>query len=127
MVAGIGIDLVDVERFREKLTDELVAEVFLPGETEYCMSQVRHWENFAARFAAKEAVFKALGRGLSSGLRFKEVETVRDPETGAVSIEVHGNTREAMAGEGITRLLVSMSHTRKSAIAMVIAERPEKV
>lgn len=127
MVLGIGIDLVDVERFREKLTDELIEELFLPSETDYCRSQIRYWENFAARFAAKEAAFKALGHGLSSGLRFREVEVQRDMKTGAVFLNLHGSALRAMRQNGVSRLLVSLSHTRKSAIAMVIAEGPEKV
>lgn len=127
MVVGIGIDLVDIERFREKLNKELIQEIYLPSETDYCRSQVRYWENFAARFAAKEAAFKALGHGLASGLRFRDVEVDRDPGTGAVFLRLHGLALETMQQNGISRLLVSLSHTRKSAIAMVIAEGPEKV
>ncbi len=127
MVVGIGIDLVDMERFREKLNQELIEEIYLPSETDYCRSQIRYWENFAARFAAKEAAFKALGHGLSSGLRFREVEVKRDPKTGAVFLDLHGLALKTMQQNGITKLLVSLSHTRKSAIALVIAEGPEKV
>ncbi len=52
-VKGIGIDLVEIDQFRKKLSEDLIREVFLPDEIEYCRSQVRYWENFAGRFAAK--------------------------------------------------------------------------
>jgi len=122
MVKGIGIDLVEVQQFRAKLTDELVNELFTESEIEYCRSQVRYWENFAARFAAKEATFKALGKGLSAGLRFKDVEVVKNMETGAVSIKLHRSALRAMEENSVSALSVSLSHTRQSAIAVVIAE-----
>lgn len=122
MIIGVGIDLVEVERFREKLTDELVDELFTTDEALYCRSQVRFWENFAARFAAKEAVFKALGHGLSSGIRFTDVEVVRDPGTGSVGIRLHGIALKIALSRGITVVHLSISHTRKTAVAMAIAE-----
>lgn len=127
MVAGIGIDLVDIGSFRKKLTDELIKEVFLKKEIEYCTSQVRHWENFAGRLAAKEAAMKALGAGLSSGLRFKDIEVERNSGNGSISLLLHGKALELKAEKGITALAVSISHTRSSAIAIVIAEASETV
>ncbi len=127
MIIGVGIDLVDVKQFRDKLNDELVQELFLTDEIEYCRSQVRFWENFSARFAAKEAVFKALGHGLSSGLRFRDVEVVRRTDTGAVSIKLHGKALKEAEKLGIVKLPLSISHTRECAIAIVIAEGSETV
>jgi len=121
-VLGIGIDTVDVDSFRKKLTDELAEELFQPEEIAYCRSQVRFWENFAARFAAKEAVFKAMGAGLSSGLRFKEVEIVKCMDKGSVSVKLHGKALQTGKEKNITRLIVSMSHSRKNAVAIVLAE-----
>lgn len=120
-IKGLGIDLVDMETFRAKLTPELIEEVFLPEEVAYCCTQTRSWENYAARFAAKEAAFKALGRGLAQGLRFRQVEVVRDPNTGAVSLKLTGRALEVMEEAGVKELPVSLSHTRKAAIAIVIA------
>ncbi|MCK5131965.1 MAG: holo-ACP synthase [Candidatus Sabulitectum sp.] len=122
MVAGVGIDIVDVATFRSRLDDRLIAELFLPAEIEYCRSQVRYWENFAARFAAKEAAFKALGAGLSSGLRFKDVEIVKCGETGNISIKLHGKALAIQDEKRIDKILVSVSHTKKNAIAIIIAE-----
>lgn len=122
MVVGIGIDTVDVVSFKSRLCDSLIEELFFPGEIEYCKSQVRYWENFAARFAAKEATFKALGAGLSSGLRFKDVEIVKSPASGSISLKLHGKALTVQNKKNINSLHVSISHTRNSAIAIVIAE-----
>ena len=79
----------DIDKAKLLLTDELIAELFLPQEIEYAGSQAHPWENFAARFAAKEAAFKALGAGLSQGLRFRDVEVCREV-SGAVSLRFLG-------------------------------------
>ncbi|MCK5785207.1 MAG: holo-ACP synthase [Candidatus Sabulitectum sp.] len=122
MVVGIGIDTVDVASFRSRLDDRLIEELFLPAEIEYCRSQVRYWENFAARFAAKEAAFKALGTGLSSGLRFRDIEVVKDTGAGSISITLHGKAIQVQNEKKIHSMIVSISHTRINAIAVVIAQ-----
>ena len=121
MIVGLGIDIVDLAGFRDRLDDDLIAELFLPAEIEYCRSQVRFWENFAGRFAAKEAAFKALGAGLEQGLRFRQVEILR-AASGAVSLEFHGQAAELAAEKGVLEFFVSISHSRSSAVAVVIAE-----
>ena len=121
MIIGTGIDIVDVSTFRRRLSEELVAELFLPDEVTYCRTQARSWENFAARFAAKEAAFKALGAGLEQGLRWHQVEVVRDP-AGPVALRLHGLAAELAAGQGVTACHLSLSHSSENAIAMVIME-----
>lgn len=122
MIVGLGVDLVDVNEFRKKLSDELVSELFLPDEITYCRSQVRFWENFAGRFAAKEATFKALSSGLSSGVRFRDVEVVKDHGSGSVSLVLHNKALEIKTALGITTFHLSISHTKNNAIAVVVAE-----
>ncbi len=126
-ITGVGIDIVDLDVFRRRLdqNDGLSGDLFLPGEIEYCESRARPWESYAARFAAKEAVFKALGRGLSHGLTFRQVEVIKD-EYGAVGIQLTGKSL-ARAGEtGVTDIRLSISHTRSSAIAAVVMEGTER-
>ena len=123
MVIGLGIDLVDVSDFRKKLSNELISELFLPEEIKYCRSQVRFWENFAGRFAAKEATFKSLSSGLSSGIRFRDVEVVKDHETGSVSLRLFNKALKLQNALGITTFHLSISHTKNNAIAVVIAEK----
>ena len=122
MVLGIGIDTVDVVSFRNRLNDRLTNELFLAAAIEYCRSQARPWENFAARFAAKEAAFKAMGRGLSSGIRFLDVEVARNAETGAVFLVLYRKALFFQNSLGIQKLHVSISHTRSNAVAIVVAE-----
>ena len=117
-LVGVGIDLVDIKVFKERLDSKMIEDLFLPGEMEYCTSRARPWESYAARFAAKEAVFKALGRGLSHGMGWKDVEVVRD-HRGAVYVLLGGNAARAAEELSVKSIWLSLSHTRTSAIAMV--------
>jgi holo-[acyl-carrier protein] synthase len=121
LIIGVGIDIVDIDDFRRRLTPGLEAELFLSAEREYASSQARSWENFAVRLAAKEAAFKALGAGLSGGLRMRDVEVVRD-ESGRVSLRFHGRASELAREKDVTVSHLSMSHGRQSAIAVVMLE-----
>jgi holo-[acyl-carrier protein] synthase len=125
LIIGVGADIVDIDEFREKLTPELVEELFLPEEIAYASSQARPWENYAVRLAAREAAFKALGAGLSQGLRFRDVEVVRDPRSGSVALRLHGRAGELAAEKKVSATHLSMSHSRRSAIAVVIIEGSE--
>jgi holo-[acyl-carrier protein] synthase len=121
-VVGVGIDIVDLAVFRRRLEtqDGLAEELFFPSEIEYCAARARPWESYAARFAAKEAVFKALGRGLSHGLRWKQVEVLRE-ESGAVGLRLMDSALAAAGELGVGILQLSMSHSGENAIAIVIA------
>jgi holo-[acyl-carrier protein] synthase len=121
MIIGVGVDLVDIDEFRGRLNDELIEELFLPDEAAYARTQRRSWENLAARLAAKEAAFKALGAGLSQGQRWRDVE-VRREESGAVSLALHGKARELADKKTVKGCKVSLSHSRSAAIAIVIME-----
>lgn len=121
MIIGIGIDIVPVGRFHSRLDEGLIAELFLPDEIAYCRTQARFWENFAARFAAKEAAFKALGAGLDQGLRWHDVEIVRDP-AGPVHLRFHGQAAAQAAERNVTASHLSLSHSSENAIAMVVLE-----
>jgi holo-[acyl-carrier protein] synthase len=125
LIIGVGVDIVDIDGFREKLTPELVDELFLPSEKSYASSQARSWENYAVRMAAKEAAFKALGAGLSQGMRWRDVEVVRNESTGSVSLRLHGRAGELAEEKSVSAGHLSMSHSRRSAIAVVILEGPE--
>ncbi len=121
MIIGIGIDIVDLGRFKKRLTPELIEELFLPDEIAYCRTQRRNEENYAARFGAKEAVFKALGAGLEQGLRWHDVEVVKK-ESGAVRIQMSGRAAELANQKSVTQSFLSLSHSRDNAIAMVVLE-----
>ena len=121
LIIGVGIDIVDLDDFRARLSDALVDELFLPGEVEHASSRARPWESYGARFAAKEAAFKALGAGLADGLRFRDVEVVRRP-SGEVGIRLSGRALAVASEKGVASNRVSLAHSGKSAVAVVIME-----
>ena len=98
-----------------------MADVFLPAESEYASSRARPWESFAVRFAAKEAAMKALGRGLKHGVAWTDIEVVRD-ESGHVGLALAGAALARFAEIGAASVRLSVSHSSKSAVAVVILE-----
>jgi holo-[acyl-carrier protein] synthase len=121
VIVGVGIDIVDLEEFRARLSDDLVADVFLPAEIEYASSRALPWESFAARFAAKEAAMKALGAGLAQGMRWRDIEVVRDA-AGQVELALRGAALELSREKGTLSTSLSVSHSARSAVAVVILE-----
>ncbi|MEN8208827.1 MAG: holo-ACP synthase [Candidatus Fermentibacteria bacterium] len=118
---GVGIDIVDIGIFKKRLDDGMITDLFLPGEIEYCSSRARPWESYAARFAAKEASFKALGAGLSHGLRWRNVEIIKE-ESGAVSVQLNGKALEQARNKHVKQVRLSISHSGENAIAVVTME-----
>lgn len=117
-----GVDLVEVSRIAVMCADHperFVERCFTPAEQAYCLGRKREAEHLAARFAAKEAVLKALGTGLSSGLFWTDIEVHRDTD-GRPSIQLHNKAAQAATALGIRSWLVSLSHTQTNAIASVI-------
>lgn len=125
MIVGIGVDVVDVPRMREVLerTPSFRERTFTEGERADAEKRRDPSERFAARFAAKEAVMKAMGLGLGA-FGFYDVETVL-AESGRPSLKITGRAAELADEAGITAWHLSLSHTDNTAIAMVIAERAE--
>jgi len=121
VIVGIGIDIVDLDEFRARLSDALVREVFLPAETAYASSRARPWESYAARFAAKESAMKALGAGLSQGVRWTDVEVLRGAD-GDLGLRLDGRALEAAREKRVTRSWVSVSHSETTAAAVVVLE-----
>ncbi len=119
---GIGCDIIEIQRIAKAIEREhFVERVFTEQETGYCRQQGQQAAaSFAARFAAKEAVLKALGTGLRGG-RLVDVEVVPDA-LGKPEIRLHGYFAELAAKQGMRRLCVSLSHSRAYAIAFVTLE-----
>jgi len=115
---GIGVDVVKVERV-EKLSPQACERLFTVEERAYCeKSPLLRAERFAARFAAKEAVLKALGTGLTAGIRWHDIEVIR-AESGAPHVVLHGKAQELAQSKGVAQVLISLSHDGGIAIAMV--------
>ncbi len=120
---GLGIDLVEVPRIRDLLLkhgDRFKERTFTPGEIAYCDACADPAMHYAARFAAKEAAAKALGTGLwVEGVDWKSFEIVREA-SGRPVLVLHGGALIHAQAQGVTRLLVSLTHTRELAQAQVI-------
>jgi len=114
-----GVDLVSLPRFARALErhgERLLVRVFTPAEVALCAGKVA---SLAARFAAKEAVVKALGTGIGP-VSWREVEVLRG-EDGAPVLRLHGEAARRAAALGLTRWSLSLSHTREMAVAFVVA------
>ena len=120
---GIGTDIVDVSRMREKIEKDggFRQFVFSPEEIAYCGRQTFPAEHYAARFAAKEALLKALGTGWANGIAFNEISIEHD-DKGRPSFRFIGETAATMAKTGSTTFHVSLSHERDKALAFVVIE-----
>jgi len=120
---GLGIDLVEVARIRDLLTkhgDRFKERTFTAGEIAYCDTCADPAMHYAARFAAKEAAAKAIGTGLwAQGVDWKDIEVTRE-ETGKPVLLLHGGAQSHAQSQGVTRILVSLTHTRDLAQAQVI-------
>ena len=119
-IAGIGTDIVDIERFQTKINRrKFVQSVFSPLEIGYCLDQKNSGQCFAARFAAKEAYMKAIGKGWSKHANFNEIEIFKNAFQAPV-IRLSGETLSYFEEANYSEIFVSLSHTRKSAVAFVI-------
>ncbi|MBX3281106.1 MAG: holo-ACP synthase [Acidobacteria bacterium] len=124
MIVSTGIDIVEVYRIRETMTrtPRFRERVFTEDERAYCDAKgAAAGESFAARFAAKEAVFKSLKTGWRGELSWQDVE-IAVTELGAPEILLRGRAAELFAASGANRIHISLSHTSEHAIAQVILE-----
>ena len=117
----IGIDIIDIDRVRDAIqrTPRFLTRVYTAAEREYCMSKKNPYPSLAVRFAAKEAVAKALGSGIR-GISWKEIE-VKKGEKGEVNINLGENARRLAENLGINKIMLSLSHSREYAVAQAIA------
>ena len=127
MIVSVGIDMVEVKRIKKALEDQRIGRrfrdrVFTAEEIRYCERKTRgKYESYAGRFAAKEAVMKALGRGWGSRVRWVDIEVAR-ARSGKPDIVLHQRTAELAAELGIRRWALSISHTAEHGLAYVIAQ-----
>jgi len=121
-ISGIGVDLVSIPRMRamiDRWQDRFLQRVFTEGEIAYCRRRSDPAPHFAARFAAKEAGFKALGTGWRLGVRWRELEVRRERDE-APTLILSGRSREIGLFRGGSRMLLSLTHEGDYALAQAI-------
>ena len=124
LIVGCGIDLIKIERI-EKIVknwgDNFTSRVFTLLEREYCEKKKGNkYQSYAGRFAAKEALLKALGLGLR-GANWKEIE-IKNDELGQPLIDTSGKLKNIALAKGVSKYFITISHTKEYAIAEVILE-----
>jgi len=121
MIKGVGVDIIEVARVRDTVVqwgNRFLEKVFTEVEIQYCSAKANPYQHYAARFAAKEAVAKALALGWSGGFRWQDVEVVNDA-SGKPSVILYGHAKKQL---GESRVFVSISHTTGMVIAFVVIE-----
>ena len=127
MILAVGLDLVEIDRFRTSLERGGVRfreRLFTPREQALARPLGREAEFLAGRFAAKEAVLKCLGTGWSQGVAWRDVEILSTPG-GAPELSLAGRAAEVAAGLGFRGWTLSITHTERTAAAVAVAHGPD--
>jgi holo-[acyl-carrier protein] synthase len=124
MIAGIGVDIIEVARIKRVLEKNPAfrSKVFTEQEIEYCESKADPGLSYSVRFAAKEAFMKALGTGWNHEVSWSEIETVMRPD-GSPELIISGNTKAALINRDIINCHLSLSHEKEYSVACVVLER----
>lgn len=129
MIVGMGIDIAEVERVKaaiERHGEAFLRRVYTPRERQYCEKFKNKYERYAGRFAAKEATMKALGTGWSRGVRWVDLEVVRQ-SGGRPTISLAGEAAKVASALGVERVALSITHTSAQAFAQVIFEGEQRL
>jgi holo-[acyl-carrier protein] synthase len=124
LIVGIGVDIAEVARIRgaiERRGEAFLRRIYTPGEIAYCKRFKNKFERYAGRFAVKEAAMKALGTGWSHGVRWVDLEVIRE-KSGRPTLAIRGEAGEIAARLGVKNIAVSITHTEEQALAQVIFE-----
>lgn len=125
-IYGLGIDIVNIARIEQVIQrwgDKFLQRTFTPRERAYCAAKAFPNQHYAVRFAAKEAVFKALGTGWNYGVGWLDVEVRPHPESGQPAITLSGKCLDLLGDPSSFRVLISLSHDKEYAIAQAVIVR----
>ena len=124
MIIGTRVDVVEIARIRkvlEKSENRFISRVFTPAEQQFCDGHRDPVPHYSVRFAAKEALFKALGTGWAKGVTWLDVEVLREQQEAPV-LRLHGEAQRLSASMGAHKAHLSLSHSDQWAVAMVILD-----
>jgi holo-[acyl-carrier protein] synthase len=123
-ILGLGTDIVECLRIAQMIErhgELFISRVYTDHEIEYCAARKAATQHYAGRWAAKEAVLKALGSGWARGISWRDIE-IRNDKNGAPSVVLRAGAREVSEQAGITKVHITISHCRCHAVAYAIAE-----
>jgi holo-[acyl-carrier protein] synthase len=124
VIVGVGVDIVEIEKLRLAMArrgERLRNRAFTRAEIEYCEERANQYQHYAARFAAKEAAFKAIGTGWRDGVGWHDAE-VRNESNGKPNLLLGGRALDLARRLGARHFWLSLSHTDRYAVAQVILE-----
>jgi holo-[acyl-carrier protein] synthase len=123
MIIGIGCDIVAVARIKRAIDNNprFVEKLFTPAEIAYCSAKANYAQSYAARFAAKEAVMKALGTGWDGKVNWLDIE-VLTTESGCPYVQLSDGAKSLCEQRQVTNIQLSLSHEKEHALAFVILE-----
>ena len=130
-IIGIGTDITEclrIARMIERHGELFIGRIYTADEIQYCQSRRQATQHFTGRWAAKEAILKALGTGWVKGISWRDVEILNEP-SGRPVVEIRGGAAKVAQGLGITKMLVSISHchTHATAYAIAVGEGDQEV
>jgi len=121
MIVGVGIDIIEIERIKRSIDtygDRFLNKIFTKSEIEYCNNKFNKYQHFAARFAAKEAVYKALSSGWNETLSWMDIEIKNEPN-GMPVVKPSGKLKEFLAGNRELKMSISHSDNYVTSVAIV--------
>jgi holo-[acyl-carrier protein] synthase len=127
MVLGLGIDIIEIARVKKSIDrfgDKFLEKVFTEGEINYCNAKFNKYQHYAARFAAKEAVYKALASGWKEGLRWKDIEILNDT-SGMPSVNPSGKLKSFLSTDAQLRISISHSDNYVTSVAIIFKNSSE--
>jgi holo-[acyl-carrier protein] synthase len=124
LIVGLGLDIAEIDRIEAAITRHgapILERLYTPAEVAYCESHRNKFERYAGRFAAKEAAMKALGTGWRRGVRWRDIEIIREP-SGKPSLALKGAAKRIADSLGVKNISVTITHSGNLALAEVIFE-----
>ena len=120
MIIGIGTDIIEIKRIQRSIQEygqDFLKKIYTPPEIEYCKNKANKYQHYAARFAAKEAVYKALASGWQQGISWQDVEVFNEPN-GMPQVSISGKLKKFLSTD--KSLKISISHSENYVTCMAI-------
>jgi holo-[acyl-carrier protein] synthase len=124
LIVGLGLDIAEIDRIQAAITRHgapILERLYTPAEVAYCESHRNKFERYAGRFAAKEAAMKALGTGWRRGVRWRDIEIIRE-RSGKPTLALKGAAKRIAEGLSVRNISVTITHSGNLALAEVIFE-----